>query len=96
MKPAYWNIVSLVLPVAAMVIGGLMVSGSRSGAGDFAGALGGGVLFLFGMAAVCVLGEIAAIAALMQGERWAGLSILGVLVNAAFILPVLYLLSRAD
>jgi hypothetical protein len=96
MKPAFWNLVSLAVPVAACLIGILVVSGSRSGTGDFAGALGGGVLFLFGMGAICLLGEAAAITALVRGERLAGLSFLGVVLNGAVILPLLWLLSRAD
>jgi hypothetical protein len=93
--PPFWNIISIALPAAAVLIGVVALSSTRR-SGDFAGALGGGVLFAFGMAAVCVLGEIAAIAALWRGERLLWLSILGVLANAAVFLPVLFLLLRAD
>jgi hypothetical protein len=95
-RPAFWNIVSLGLPVAACLIGLLILSSSNRGTGDYAGSLGGGVLFLFGMGAVCAAGEVAAIAALARSERMFGLSILGTLLNGAVILPLLYLLSRAD
>jgi hypothetical protein len=93
--PPFWNIVSVALPAAAVLIGILVLSSARR-SGDFAGALGGGVLFAFAMAAVCVLGEIAAITALWRGERLVWLSILGMLANGAVFLPVLFLLLRAD
>jgi hypothetical protein len=68
------------------------LGGSRGG--DFAGAIGGGVLFIFGLAAACVIGEIAAWVALLRGERMAWLSILGILGNGIVILPVLLLLLK--
>lgn len=96
MKPAFWNLISLAVPVVGCLLGVLILSASRTGTGDYAGALGGGVLFLFGLGAVCVAGEVAAIAALVRGERLAGLSMLGVIVNGVVIAPLLWLLARAD
>jgi len=88
-----WNIVSIVLPAIAIVLGILMVAGSRGG-GDFAGALGGGVLFIFGVAGACLIGEIAAWVALVRGERMAWLTILGIIGNGIVIVPVLLLLLK--
>ena len=89
-----WNIASVAIPAAAIVIGMLVLAGSRGGGGDFAGALGGGVLFIFGVAGACVIGEIAAWVALVRGERMAWLTILGIIGNAVVILPVLLLLLK--
>ena len=88
-----WNIVSVAIPAIAIVLGLLLVAGGRGG-GDFAGALGGGVLFIFGVAGACVFGEIAAWVALVRGERMAWLTILGILGNGVVIVPVLLLLLK--
>ena len=87
-----WNVVSVVIPMIAILIGLVALGGSRGG--DFAGAIGGGVLFIFGLAAACVIGEIAAWVALLRGERMAWLSILGILGNGVVILPVLLILLK--
>jgi hypothetical protein len=87
-------VASTAIPVIAIVLGVLVLAGNRSGGGDFAGALGGGVLFIFGIAAACVIGEIAAWVALFRGERHAWLSILGIIGNGVVILPVLLLLLK--
>ena len=89
-----WNIASVAVPAIAIVIGVLVLAGSRGGVGDYAGALGGGVLFIFGIAGACVIGEIAAWVALARGERMAWLTILGIIGNGAVILPVLLLLLK--
>ena len=89
-----WNIASVAIPAAAIVLGVLVLAGSRSGGGDFAGALGGGVLFIFGIAGACVIGEVAAWIALVRGERMAWLTILGIIGNGVVILPVLLLLLK--
>ena len=89
-----WNIASVAIPAAAIVIGLLLLAGSRGGAGDFAGALGGGVVFIFGIAGACVIGEIAAWVALARGERMAWLTALGIVGNGIVIVPVLLLLLK--
>ena len=89
----FWNIASVAIPLIAIVIGALVLAGNRGG-GDFAGALGGGVLFLFAITGICVLGEIAAWVALVRGERWVLLSILGIIGNGIVIVPVLLLLMK--
>lgn len=88
-----WNIVSLALPALAALIGAALLQGAHR-PGDFAGAIGGGVLFVLGMGVVCLLGEVAAIAAIVRQERLIGLSLLGIVVNLAVILPALYVLTR--
>ena len=89
-----WNIASVVIPIAAILLGLLVLAGSKGGGGDFAGAMGGGVLFIFGVAGACVLGEVAAWVALIRGERHAWLTILGIIGNGIVIVPVLLLLMR--
>ena len=93
--PPFWNLISLGVPVVSFAIGALILSANRQ-AGDFAGSLGSGVLFAFALAAACTFGGAAAVAALVKGERLVLLSILGVLVNGALSLPVLFILLKAD
>jgi len=54
------------------------------------------VLFAIGIAAACMFGGRAAVAALMKGELLALPSILGLLLNGALDLPVLFILLKAD
>ena len=89
-----WNIASVALPAAAIVFGLLALVGSRGGGGDFAGALGGGVLFIFGIAGACVIGEVAAWVALARGERMIWLTFLGIIGNGVVVVPVLLLLLK--
>lgn len=89
-----WNIASVAIPAAAILIGLVALAGSRGGGGDFAGALGGGVLFIFGIAGACVIGEVAAWVALARGERMAWLTILGIIGNGVVVVPVLLLLLK--
>ena len=91
--PPRWNIVSIALPVGAFAIGLLLLSGN-SGTGDFAGAMGSGVLLLILVGGSCVLGIVAAIAALVRGERFRWLSLLGLLGNGAIVLPLAGLFLR--
>ena len=90
----FWNLISLCVPVASLAIGALVLSANHR-AGDFAGSLGAGVLFALALAAACTLGGGAAVAALARGERLMLLSILGVVVNGALTLPVLFILLKA-
>jgi len=95
MAPApLWNIASVAIPVAAILIGLLLLAANPSGRGGFAGSLGGGVLFIFGIAGACVIGEVAAWVALARGERMAWLTVLGIIGNGAVILPVLLLFLK--
>jgi len=88
-----WNVVSVAIPAIAIVLGLLLIAGGRGG-GDFAGALGGGVLFIFGVAGACVMGELAAWVALVRGERMGWLTALGIIGNAVVVVPVLLLLLK--
>lgn len=85
---------SVALPVAAAVIGLLLLAGNLSGRGDFAGAMGAGVLFVFGVGAASALGAIAAVIALLRQERRPWLTAIGLLANGAVLLPLLGLLLR--
>lgn len=75
------------------MIGLLAVPGS-GGTGDYAGRLGAGVLFVFGLGAACGLGALAAIVALARGEARLWLSVLALVGNLAVALPVAGLLLR--
>lgn len=90
----HWNIVSLVLPVVAAAIAAAVVASSRSS--DYASGIGSVLKSLIAVGAVCVLGEVAAIVALVRGERMAWLSAIGAILNLAVILPSLYLVSRTE
>lgn len=90
----YWNIVSIVLPVAATLAGAGALKASSFG--DYGGAIGGALKTFVAIGGVCVLGEAAAIAALAKGERMAWLSVLGAVANLMVILPAFYLASRMD
>ncbi len=89
-----WNIISVVLPLGAAALGVLLLAANPRGGGDFAGAMGSAVLFVFGVGVACGLGAVAAIIALVRGERRAWLSVIGLVGNAAVVLPILALLAR--
>jgi hypothetical protein len=90
----FWNVLGVVIPFAALLIGIVVAAGSRGGTGDFAGALGGGVLLIGILGIGCVLGELAAITALVRQERLMWLSIIGIIGNAVVLLPLAGLLLR--
>jgi hypothetical protein len=87
MKP-FWSWVSLALPLGVALLGAVIVGTSRSGAGDFAGRLGSGVLLVLAIGLACLLGEAAALVSLFRGERHAWLGALGLIFNLVIILPI--------
>ena len=87
-----WNIVSLVLPGLALVLGLVVLASIPSGRGDYAGALGSAVLLLFGVGAASALGAIAGVIALARGERLSWLTALGFIVNGIVLAPLFGLL----
>ncbi|MBC7895270.1 MAG: hypothetical protein H7066_07640 [Cytophagaceae bacterium] len=91
-RAPFWNLIAIALPMATFLIGIVMLSG-RAG-GDYAGRLGGGVLFALGMAAASGLGVVAGVLALYRHERLPWLSVLGILVNCLVCLPVAGVLLR--
>ena len=93
-SPPLWNIVSLVLPVAAIVLGVLVTA--ASGRSDMASGLGSIFKVVVIVGAVSMLGEAAAVAALIRGERMVALSVLGIVLNLLLIVPAVYLWSRMD
>lgn len=90
----HWNIVSVALPVFAAAIAAAVLASSSSN--DYASGIGSVLKALIAVGAICVLGEAAAIAALVRGERMAGLSVIGAILNLAVIVPALYLASRVE
>ena len=92
--PSFWNILSVAVPVVGLLIGVLFVSGGGTGAGDYAGRLGAGILFALGMGAVCGLCAIAALVAIARGESRFWLSVVSLVGNLAVALPVAGVLLR--
>jgi len=87
----FWNIVSVVLPLGAVALGLLLLAANPSGRGDFAGAIGSAALLAVGVGGASGLGAIAAIIALVRGERKGWLTAIGLLGNAAVVIPLLAL-----
>ena len=87
-----WNIVAVALPGLVLAVGLLMLAGNPSGRGDYAGAMGSAVLLVLGVGAACGLGAVAALVALVRGERLRWLTVLGLIVNGIVVVPVLGLL----
>lgn len=90
----YWNIVSVVLPLAGAFLAAVVLKSSSPG--GFGDAIGGVLKAVIALGTVCLLGEAAAITALVRGERMAGLSILGAILNIVVIVPAIYLASRIE
>jgi hypothetical protein len=91
-QQSFWNILSVAVPVAGLLIGWMVISGGNSG--DYAGRLGAGILFALAMGAICGLCAIAALVAIVRGESRVWLSILGLVGNLAVVLPVAGALLR--
>ncbi len=89
-----WNIISIALPLGAAALGVLLLASNPRGGGDFAGAIGSAVLFVFGVGVACGLGVIAAVIALARGERRLWLTLIGLAGNGIALLPLLTLLLR--
>jgi hypothetical protein len=89
-----WNLVAVGLPALALVVGILALVANPSGRGDYAGAIGGAVLLVFGVGAACALGAIAALIALCRGERLLWLTLLGIAGNSIVLVPLLVLFLR--
>lgn len=92
-RAPFWNLIAVGLPVAVFLIGLLMLS-SRSGGGDYAGRLGGGILVILAVAVASGLGVLAGGLALYRHERLAWLSVLGIVLNLLVCLPVVGVLLR--
>ena len=90
----FWNIIAVALPVAAIALGLLLLAANPSGSGDFAGALGGAVLFVLGVGGACALGAIAGVISLARGERKIWLTVLGFVGNGAVLLPLIAVLLK--
>jgi hypothetical protein len=92
--PPHWNLIATALPLTALLIA--IIALRTSPTSDFATRLGG----LFKATILCGLialfGEAAAILALYRNERPTWLSLLAALINAAILLPALYLIARMD
>ena len=92
--PPCWNIVSVALPLFAVVVGVLLLAANPSGQGDYAGAMGGAVLLVVCVATACGLGLIVAVVALVRRERMPWFTAIGLLGNGAVLVPVIGLMLR--
>ena len=95
MKAPICNVLSVAIPALTGAYGFYLVRTAK-GATNMGEALGPflGVALLLTLAAV--VGEAAALVSLARAERLGWLSWLGVIVNAALLMPVIYLLLTAD
>jgi hypothetical protein len=92
--PPFWNIVSVLLPVLGSLLAiAFLLTAER---GEYAGALGRLFGALIALGAVCLLGEAAAITALLRHERMPWLSVLGIVLNLVVIVPAALLAMHAE
>ena len=89
-----WNVISVVLPFAAIALGLLFAASSPGHGGNYGAALGIAFMFVILVGGASILGVIAAIVALARGERKAWLSLIGLVGNCAVVFPLLALLLK--
>ena len=87
-RRALWNILSVALPLLAVIICLITISGMESERGNVGSALAPGFLLVFGTVAGCILGFVAAVVALIRNERWGALTLLGFIGNGAVLFPL--------
>ena len=90
-KPPRGNVVSIAAPLVALGIGLIQAAGASSG-GNLGVALGNALGVVLLVVAGCAIGLVAAVMALVRGERMAWLSVLGLLGNGAVVIPVVFFL----
>lgn len=83
-----WNVVSLLLPLAGYAFAKYTAQNANHG-GNMGGAIGAGIVYLGIILIATLLGAIAALVALIRGERYALLSILGLIANVALAIKTL-------
>jgi hypothetical protein len=86
-----WNVISVALPLLVVIIGVVQILTTPFGGGDYAGRLGSAVLLIIALGIGCGVGFMAAVIALIRGERWTALSWLGAIGNGAVLVPMLNL-----
>ena len=95
MKAPILAVLSLAIPATVGAVGYLLAR-SVKGASNMGEALGPYFAFALTLIIAVVVGETAAVASLIRGERLRWLAWLGALIDAALIMPVIYLLVTAD
>jgi hypothetical protein len=95
MKTPIFNILSLVIP-AVVAAGGYYMARTAKGASNMGEALGPYFAAAMLVMIAAFVGELAAIVALVRGERMGWLSWIGVIVNGLLLMPAVYLLLTAD
>jgi len=83
-----FNLISLFLPIAGYFLAKSVSANSDHG-GNMGAAIGAGIVYLGIILIATILGTIAAAIALIRGERYTLLSILGLLANLALLLKTL-------
>lgn len=84
--------VAVGLPLAAVALGVIWLAASERT--SLAGGIGSVLTLAIVVGVFSLAGEAAAIAALVRDERWAGLSVLGLIINTPAILVAAYLALR--
>jgi hypothetical protein len=92
-KPPRWNVVSIVVPLLGAGVGLIQASGGSSG-GNMGAAMGAAIAFMAFVVLGSVVGFIAAIIAVARTERMAWLSVIGLLLNGAVLLPIVFFLLK--
>jgi len=92
-KPPRWNIVSVTVPLLGALVGFIQASGGSSG-GNMGAAMGAAIAFMAFVVLGSVVGFIAAIIAVARSERMAWVSVIGLLLNGAVLLPVVFFLLK--
>lgn len=82
------NLISLILPLVGYLFAKYTAQNANHG-GNMGAAIGAGLVYLGIILIATLLGIIAAAVALIRGERYTLLSILGLLANAALLLKTL-------
>lgn len=95
MKPTRMPIFSL-LSLAIPLLGAAYAASvySRSSADTIGGAIGHGIAAYMIFAIACILGEAAAIAALVRAERPGWLGVMGVVLNLTAVIPPILVFSK--
>jgi hypothetical protein len=94
-KTPIFNVMSLVIPVV-VAAGGYYMARTSKGATNMGEALGPYFAAAMLVMIAAFFGEVAAIVALVRGERMGWLSWIGFVVNGLLLMPAVYLLLTAD
>jgi len=93
-SPAFWGLISLALPIAAAVLGFLLLASVGKGVGgDMIGA-GVAMLAIAALGVAAIGGLVAACVAIKKKERWIMCAVLGLVLNLPLALYGVSILRR--